>query len=66
MSDGMRALLMALIVALEWWSMQPYHEPVMAWLWNLIMRVARRVAETCGWVALHAEHNYYLAVEAGL
>lgn len=65
-TEILRASLMAAIILLEWWLMQPYHEPVIARLWDMIARWARFMAARFGWLALHAEHNYYIAAEAGI
>lgn len=62
----LRAGLMVAVIALEWYAMQPYQEPVMARLWLAVSVVARRMALWWGRLALHAEHSYYIAAEAGL
>lgn len=62
----MRAILMVIVISLEWWAMQPYHDPVIAWFWRAVMQASRMVAEHAGWLALQAERNYYISVEAGL
>lgn len=66
MSDVMRALLMLLVIGAEWYAMQAYHVPVMAVFWRSVMQAARVTAEQAGWLALRAEKNYYISVEAGL
>lgn len=53
------------IILIEYYAMQPYHTPLIAAFWDAVRRVARYVAETAGWIALHAEHSYYLAVASG-
>lgn len=61
-----RAGVMILVIGLEWYMMQPYREPVVARFWEFIARLARRIAYRAGRIALHAEHSYYIAAEAGL
>jgi hypothetical protein len=53
------------LVMVEYWAMQPYHEPIIAKIWQLWMRFCQKVAYAFGRAGLVAEHNYYLAVEAG-
>lgn len=65
-NDFIRAGLMIAVVAIEWWAMQPYHEPVLARIWHALAAFCRAMAERFGWFALHAEHNYYIAAEAGI
>lgn len=67
MSDGIiRALVAAVVMAAEWWLMQPYHDPLQARLWLALTAFWRRLAEAAGWLALDAEHNYYLTSGAAL
>lgn len=54
------------VVVIEWYMMQPYHEPVVARLWAFLARLYRGIAEGFGRAALHAEYNYYLAAGAGI
>lgn len=53
-------------VAMEWWIMQPYHEPLLARAWLYLMTACHWVAYQLGRLGIIAEHQYYMAVEAGL
>lgn len=53
------------LVMVEYWAMQPYHVPVIAQIWHWWMKFCQWVAYNFGKAALNAEHNYYMAVEAG-
>lgn len=66
MGEVIKALAMSAVIVLEWWLMQPYHEPVVARFWAAVARFWRQVAEAAGWLALDAEDNYYTCVQAGL
>lgn len=65
-SEIIRYILMSLAVLLEWYMMQPYHEPLLARLWFVLASVAQNIARRFGTLALNAEHNYYIAAEAGI
>lgn len=65
-SELMRIALMTGVVVFEWYMMQPYHEPVLARAWHILARIYQGIAAAFGRAALHAEHNYYVAAEAGL
>lgn len=54
------------VLLLEWWMMQPYHEPLFARFWRVIAAISRTIAERFGRLALNAEHNYYISAEAGI
>lgn len=58
--------LLLIVVGIEWWAIQPVHDPVVARCWHYIMGVAYRLASLLGRLGLHAEHQYYIAIEAGL
>lgn len=62
----LHAGLLLLVVGIEYWAMQPVHDPVVARFWHAIMRAAYELAHLLGRIGLHAEHSYYIAVEAGL
>lgn len=64
--DLVRAGLALTIVVVQYWAMQPYHEPIFARLWQILMRFCYGMAERFGYMGLVAEHNYYIAVEAGI
>jgi hypothetical protein len=55
-----------ILIMAEVWAMQPYHEPVIAALWQRLMQICQRLALMFGRAALNAEHNYYIAIEAGI
>jgi len=58
----LKALAMLLIVAAEWWAMQPYHEPLLPKLYQLLARLCYRIAGRMGSLGLKMEYNYYEAV----
>lgn len=64
--DLIRAGLALVIVAVQYWAIQPYHEPILAKLWQNIMKFCYAVAARFGYMGMVAEHNYYVAVEAGI
>lgn len=64
--EALRAGIALAVVLIEWYAMQPYHEPVIARIWLFLARLAQTIARKAGQFGLHAEHNYYIAVEAGL
>lgn len=64
--DLIRAGLALGIVIIQYWTLQPYHEPFFARIWQAVMRFCYGVAERFGYMGLVAEHNYYVAVEAGI
>lgn len=70
MSDNAQQIfhgvLMLVVVAAEWYVMQPYREPVIARMWDAVARLCRFLAYRIGRYALKAEHNYYIAAEAGI
>ena len=58
----LKALAMLLIVAAKWWAMQPYHEPLLPKLYQLLARLCYGIARRAGIVGLKMEYNYYEAV----
>lgn len=50
---------MLVIVAAEWWAMQPYHEPILGKLWYTLAKYCYRIAERMGRLGLTCEYNYY-------
>jgi hypothetical protein len=58
----LKAVLLAGVVAYEWYAMQPYHEPLLAKLWLRIARFCYGIARRFGAYGLAAENEYYLAV----
>lgn len=65
-AEFIRLACIAAVIVMEWWLMQPYHDPVIARLWQLVMRASYTIARIAGLIGLHAEHEYYVTVEAGI
>jgi len=65
-TELLRLAGLLIAVMAEWWLMQPYHEPVLARAWLWLMTFCYTTARWLGRAGLHAEHEYYIAVEAGL
>jgi len=61
-SELVKAALMTLVVAYEWWAMQPYHEPLLAKFWLWMSKFCYSIARKFGTLGLAAEHEYYMAV----
>jgi hypothetical protein len=57
-----KAGIMLVILAAEWWVMQPYHDPILARIWSVLARFCYRVARRFGEMGLHYEFNYYEAM----
>lgn len=67
MDDDIKATIikvaaMLVLVAAEWWAMQPYHEPLLAAIYERLARFFYALARTCGLLGLRMEANYYEAV----
>lgn len=54
--------VMLVVVAVEYWAMQPYHKPLLASFWLWLAKLCQRVAGRFGMLGLVAEHNYYEAI----
>jgi hypothetical protein len=50
---------MLLIVAVEWWTMQPYHEPLLGKLWYMLAKLCYKIAGKAGSMGLNFEYSYY-------
>jgi hypothetical protein len=57
----LEAGVMLIVVYMEYWAMQPYHEPVTAKIWLWLSKLCYRIARTFGHFGLYAEHEYYEA-----
>lgn len=60
--DVFKAALMLVVVAAEWWAMQPYHEPMLAKLYYWVAKFCYAVAHRLGSLGITFEHAYYEAV----
>jgi hypothetical protein len=63
--DLLKVAMTVMIVALEWWAIQPYHEPMLARLWLWMMKFCYWMALHLGRLGMRAERGYYECVEAG-
>jgi len=61
-STLIKVAAMLLIVAAQWWAMQPYHEPMLAKLWQVLAQFCYNAARKFGQLGLSFEYNYYQAV----
>lgn len=61
-SQLLKAAAMLVVVAAEYWAMQPYHPPLLAWLYYYLGRFCYRVAATFGAMGLGFEFKYYTEV----
>jgi hypothetical protein len=55
------AAMLAVILA-QWWMMQPYHEPLIPRLYQVLAAYCYRLAGLFGTWGLTFEYNYYQAV----
>jgi hypothetical protein len=58
----LKTAALLVVIAAEWWAMQPYHEPMLAKLWQFMARLCYRIAHRFGSLGLTFEHQYYQAV----
>lgn len=61
-STLIKAAAMLVLVAAQWWAMQPYHEPMLAKLWQMLAQFCYKTARKFGQLGLAFEFNYYQAV----
>jgi hypothetical protein len=54
----LKALAMLVIIAAEWWMMQPYHEPLVPKLYQVLARFFYRMAYRFGSLGLECEYRY--------
>jgi hypothetical protein len=60
-----KAMLMAGIIAYEWYAMQPYHEPMLPRFWLWLSHLCYTTAKWFGSLGMAAENEYYLTVPGG-
>lgn len=53
---------MLIVVAAEWWAMQPYQEPLMPRFWHMLAGFFYRMARRFGELGLKCEYNYFQVV----
>lgn len=58
----LKAAAMLVIVASEWWMMQPYHEPLIPRLWLTLARFFQNWARRFGLLGMTFEYKYYEAI----
>lgn len=61
-STIIKVIAMLIIIAAQWWAMQPYHEPLLAKLWQTLAQYCYKMARRFGQLGLTFEYNYYQAV----
>jgi hypothetical protein len=60
-STVIKVAAMLLLVAAEWWAMQPYHEPLLAGIYEKMAKLFYKLAHMCGSLGLNFEAKYYEA-----
>lgn len=60
--DLFKAALMLLVIAAEYWAMQPYHEPLLAKLYSVLAKLCYSIARRFGAYGLSFEFAYYESV----
>jgi hypothetical protein len=61
-STLIKAVAMLVVVLAEYWVMQPYHEPMLAKVWQTMARFCYRIAQYFGELGIHYEYNYFEAM----
>lgn len=61
-STLVKCAVMLVVVAAEYWAMQPYNEPIMPRVWQFLARLCYKLAYRLGTLGLRCEHEYYEAI----
>lgn len=53
---------MMIVIAAEWWAMQPYQEPLMPRLWHMLAQFFYKLARKFGELGLKCEYYYFQVI----